>query len=117
MTPNEDTQSRRWARKFFTIWGGHSVSLLGSNLVQFALVWWLTSTTGSATVLATASLAGILPQVIIGPFAGALVDRWNRRLVMIVADALIALSTLVLIVLYMLGQMEIWHIYVVMFWR
>ncbi len=117
MTPNEDTQSRRWARKFFTIWGGQSVSLLGSNLVQFALVWWLTSTTGSATVLATASLAGILPQVIIGPFAGALVDRWNRRLVMIVADALIALSTLVLIVLYMLGQMEIWHIYVVMFWR
>ncbi len=117
MTTNEDTQSRRWARKFFTIWGGQSVSLLGSNLVQFALVWWLTSTTGSATVLATASLAGVLPQVLIGPFAGALVDRWNRRLVMIVADALIALSTLVLIVLYMLGQMEVWHIYVVMFWR
>ncbi len=117
MTTIEDTQSRRWARKFFTIWGGQSVSLLGSSLVQFALVWWLTSTTGSATVLATASLAGILPQVIVGPFAGALVDRWNRRLVMIVADALIALSTLGLIVLYMLGHMEVWHIYVVMFWR
>lgn len=117
MATQEDNQSRRWAHKFFTIWGGQSVSLLGSSLVQFALVWWLTSTTGSATVLATASLAAILPQVIVGPFAGALVDRWNRRLVMIVADALIALSTLALIAVYMSGGMEVWHIYVVMFWR
>jgi MFS transporter, DHA3 family, macrolide efflux protein len=117
MATLEASQSRRWAQKFFTIWGGQSVSLLGSSLVQFALVWWLTSTTGSATVLATASLAAILPQVIVGPFAGALVDRWNRRLVMIVADALIALSTLALIVVYMSGGMEVWHIYVVMFWR
>lgn len=117
MSTQRDVQARGWARKFFTIWGGQSVSLLGSNLVQFALVWWLTSTTGSATVLATASLVSILPQVVVGPFAGALVDRWNRRLVMIIADTLIALSTLLLIVLYMLGQMEVWHIYVVMFWR
>jgi DHA3 family macrolide efflux protein-like MFS transporter len=46
-------------------------------LVQFALVWWLTQTNGSATVLATASLVAILPQVFIGPFAGTLADRWN----------------------------------------
>lgn len=110
-------RSPHWARKFFTIWGGQSISLLGSGLVQFALVWWLTSTTGSATVLATASLAAVLPQVVIGPVAGALVDRWNRRAVMIVADTLIALSTVALIVLFLMGQMQVWHIYVVMFWR
>lgn len=110
-------RSTRWAASFFTIWGGQAFSLLGSMVVQFALVWWLTQTTGSATVLATAALAGILPQVVVGPFAGALVDRWNRRLVMIGADTLIALSTLGLIALYLLGLMQVWHIYAVMFMR
>ena len=110
-------QPRGWAAPFFTIWTGQAFSLLGSMVVQFALIWWLTQTTGSATVLATASLAGILPQVVIGPFAGALVDRWHRRLVMIAADTLIALTTLGLIALYLMGQMQAWHIYVVMFVR
>jgi MFS transporter, DHA3 family, macrolide efflux protein len=111
------TPARSWAPRFFTIWGGQAISLLGSMLVQFALVWWLTSSTGSATVLATATLAAVLPQVIIGPFAGALVDRWNRRLVMIVADSLIAVSTGVLIALSVTGQLQIWHVYAAMFWR
>jgi len=62
--------------------------------VQFALIWRLTQETGSATVLATASLVGLLPQVIMGPLAGALVDCWNRRVVMIVADILVAALTL-----------------------
>lgn len=107
----------RWASRFFAIWGGQAFSLFGSSLVQFALVWWLTQTTGSATVLAMATLAAILPQVVIGPFAGALVDRWNRRLVMIVSDSLIALITLGLIGLSVAGQMQVWHVYVVMFLR
>src|SRR5512137_606789 len=86
----------RWAAKFFTIWTGQAFSLVGSALVQFALVWWMTKTTGSATVLATATLVALLPQILLGPFVGALVDRWNRRLVMMVADGAIALATLVL---------------------
>lgn len=114
---NGQARGARWAVPFFTIWTGQAFSLLGSMVVQFALVWWLTQATGSATVLATAALVGILPQVVVGPFAGALVDRWNRRLVMIGADTLIALSTLALIALYLIGQMQVWHIYVVMFVR
>jgi len=51
------------------------------------MFWWLTSTTGSATVLATASLVGLLPQVFLMPIAGTFVDRWNRRVTMIVASA------------------------------
>lgn len=107
----------RWAPRFFTIWIGQAFSLFGSSLVQFALVWWLTQTTGSATVLAMATLAAVLPQVVIGPFAGALVDRWSRRLVMLAADGLIALTTLALIGLYAAGQMQVWHVYAVMFLR
>jgi DHA3 family macrolide efflux protein-like MFS transporter len=106
-----------WKTTFFPIWGGQAFSILGSQLVQFALIWHLTVKTGSATVLATASLVGMLPGVILGPFVGTLVDRWNRRLIMLLADSLIALATIGLAVLFALNAMEIWHIYAVMFIR
>jgi len=105
---------KNWAARFFTIWSGQAVSLFGSSLVHFALIWWLTQKTGSATVLAFASLAGMLPQVLFGPFAGALVDRWNRRWVMILADALIALATLILIYLFATDQAQAWHVYAIL---
>ena len=106
-----------WKGRFFTIWGGQALSLVGSALVQFALVWWLTVETGSATVLATASLVALLPQIFLAPFAGALVDRWQRRRVMIVADFSIALATLLLMILFALGVAAVWHIYVLLFVR
>jgi len=108
---------RSWKVPFFTIWGGQAFSILGSQLVQFALVWYLTVQTGSAIVLATASMAGMLPNVILGPFVGALVDRWNRRRIMIISDSLIALATVLLAVLFALGVVEIWHIYALLFIR
>lgn len=114
---NHSGTSRRWATPFFTIWTGQAFSLLGSQLVQFALIWWLTKTTGSATVLATASLAGLLPQVVLGPIIGTLVDRWNRRLTMILADSAIALATFGLALLFLSGRVEIWHVYLLMFIR
>ena len=106
-----------WARRFFTIWTGQAFSLLGSMLVQFALVWWLTDTTGSATVLALATLVGMLPQIFLTPVAGALIDRWNRRVVMMVADTVIALATLALVLLFWLDVVQVWHIFVILFVR
>jgi len=118
----EETTAARRAQPqsmvpFFTIWSAQAFSLLGSHLVQFALVWWLTMTTGSATVLAFATLVALLPQIFLSPFAGALVDRWNRRLVLIVADAGIALATVVLAVLYASGVVQVWHVYALMLIR
>jgi len=104
----------RWKAPFFTIWTGQQFSLVGSQLVQFALVWWLTKTTGSATVLATATMVAMLPQVLIGPFSGALIDRFSRRKVMIIADGSIALASAVLGYLYWAGTVEVWHIYLIM---
>lgn len=104
-------------RPFLVLWTGQAVSLLGSQLVQFALIWWLTQETGSATVLAMASLVGLLPQVVLGPFVGVLVDRWNRRLTMLLADSLVAAATLVLAYLFSTGAVEIWHIYLLLFVR
>jgi len=102
-----------WKARFFPIWAGQQLSLFGSAIAQFALVWWLTQETGSATVLATATLVAVLPQVIVGPFAGALIDRWNRRRVMIVADGTIALVSAVLAYLFWTGQIQVWHIFLV----
>lgn len=108
-----DGHPSSWKRRFFTIWTGQQISLFGSAVAQFALVWWLTKTTGSATVLATASLAAMLPQVVLGPFAGALIDRWNRRWVMAAADGAIALVSAGLALLFWTGQIQVWHIYLV----
>ena len=102
---------QHWAVRFFTIWTGQAFSLFGSALVQFALIWWLTQKTGSAVTLTMATLVGMLPQVFLGPFAGALVDRWDRRIIMIVADGSIALATLGLAALFATGQIQIWHVY------
>jgi DHA3 family macrolide efflux protein-like MFS transporter len=113
----EQTRQRRWQIPFFTTWVGQAVSLLGSMLVQFALVWWLTETTRSAMVLATATLMALLPGVFVAPFAGALVDRWNRRVVMIAVDAAIALVTVGLAYLFAVEAIHLWHIYAAMFIR
>jgi DHA3 family macrolide efflux protein-like MFS transporter len=106
-----------WAPKFFTIWTGQAFSLIGSALVQFALVWWMTKTSGSATVLATATLMALLPQILLGPFVGTLVDRWNRRLIMILADSAIAAATGVLILLFAAGIVQVWHVYLILLIR
>lgn len=107
----------QWMRKFIPIWSAQIFSLLGSGLVQFALVWWITQKTGSAALLATGTLVAVLPEVFLAPFAGALVDRWNRRKVMIFADAIIALFTLTLAILFAFDLVQVWHIFVVMFLR
>jgi MFS transporter, DHA3 family, macrolide efflux protein len=106
-----------WKLRFFSIWTGQAFSLLGSRVVQFALVWWLTKLTGSATVLATATLVGLLPEILLAPIAGAYVDRWQRRIVMIVADGLIALASLGLVYLFWIDAVQVWHVYVIMLVR
>lgn len=107
----------RWKTRFFTIWTGQSLSLIGSVAAQFALVWWVTKETGSATVLATASLVALAPSIALRPFIGVLVDRLSRKRVMILSDSFIALVSLWLAYLFWSGTMEIWHVYVVMLAR
>ena len=109
--------SKHWLRTFVIIWIGQAFSIFGSMLVQFALVWWLTQKTGSATILATASLVAYLPIVLLGPFAGAIVDRTNRKAVMIIADSMVALTTLALVIIAAYGNLAPWHIYLAMFFR
>jgi DHA3 family macrolide efflux protein-like MFS transporter len=105
---------KNWKSHFFTIWIGQQASLIGSTLAQFALVWWLTDTTGSATVLATATMVAMLPQILIGPFSGALIDRFSRRSIMILSDGTVAVSSMLLVYLFHTGDIAVWHIYLIM---
>lgn len=113
-TPKE---SKPWLLRFATIWFGQSFSMLGSHLVGFAFVWYLTEKTGSATVLTLGTLMQVLPSVVIGPFAGALVDRWNRKLVMVLFDSITALFTFFVALMFVFDRAQIWHILLVMFVR
>jgi DHA3 family macrolide efflux protein-like MFS transporter len=103
--------------RFWIIFSGQGFSLLGTRLVQFSLVWWLTNQSNSATVLATASLIALLPQIIVGPFAGVIVDRLDRRKIMIAADSMIALVIIGLAALFATYRVQVWHIYLAMFIR
>jgi MFS transporter, DHA3 family, macrolide efflux protein len=104
-------------RAFLIIWSGQAVSLFGSRLAQFALIWWLTKTTGSATVLTLATMVGLLPQVIFGPIIGVLVDRWSRRAILLVADSVVALATLVLGYLFWVGAASVPVVFAVLLVR
>ena len=106
--------SGNWQPRFWTIWLGQAFSLIGSSLTQFVLVWWITQTTNSATALATAGIAGLLPQAVLSPIGGAVADRYSRRLIMIVADAITALCMIVLVILFASDSIQLWHVYTLM---
>jgi len=97
-------------RSYLFFWSGQLVSLLGSSIAQFVIIWWITLETGSALYLSLASLLGFAPMVILTPFAGVLVDRWNRKALIGIVDFSQALVTVVLIFLFWLGNVSIWQV-------
>ncbi|MBW4598389.1 MAG: MFS transporter [Calothrix sp. FI2-JRJ7] len=98
-------------RVFIIIWFGQLVSLIGSNLTNFALGLWVYQHTGAITQFAFISLSMSVPLIVISPFAGALVDRWNHRDCMIFSDFSAGLNILAIALLLLIGRLEIWHIY------
>ena len=104
-------------KPFALLWSGQAISLLGTQITHFALTWWLTLETGSARVLVAAMLAGFLPQVVLGPLAGALIDRWSRHRILVLSDALTAAASLVLAVLFWTERAATWHVLAVLLIR
>ena len=97
---------------FTVIWFGQLVSLLGSAMTTFAISIWAWQETGQATALALAGFFGFGPTILLSPFAGAIVDRYNRKLVMMLSDLAAGISTIALLILYTSGNLQIWQIYV-----
>ena len=103
-----------WKRVFAIIWTGQFFSILTSSIVNFAIILWLSFETKSAEVLAFAAIAAMLPQSVLGLFAGIFVDRWKRKRVMIMADSFIAFCTLILAVLFYLDVAKLGHVYILL---
>lgn len=106
-----------WHKRFLIIWSGQGISIFTSSVIQMAIIWFVTGETGSAAVLSFLTLIGFLPQAVLGTFIGALIDRYNRKLIMIASDLFIALSSLTLVAAALVGEIPIWLIAAVLFVR
>mgnify|MGYP001211652444 CR=1 FL=1 len=106
-----------WKRIFGIIWTGQLISTLSSSIVGYAVVFWLSIETKSAGVLALATIAALLPQMITGPFSGVFVDRWDRKRTMILADIFIAACTLIMALMFLKNNVHISFIYLLLAMR
>src|SRR5437868_4601395 len=97
---------------FAFVWLGQVVSLMGSGLTAFALGVWVFQTTGSTMQYALMTICSRLPTILVAPIAGALIDRWDRRRAMLLSDVGAGLSILAIALLYIVGVLQIWHIYI-----
>ncbi len=104
--------TERWQRVSAAFLGGQAVSLLGSGLVQFAIIWYVTLEANSGTSMMIITLASFVPQLLVAPFSGVWADRYDRRWLIILADGGIALVTLAVAILFLLGYNSVWFIYV-----
>jgi MFS transporter, DHA3 family, macrolide efflux protein len=92
---------------------GQTVSILGSAMTWFAFTIWAWQKTGQPTTLSMVAFFAFLPTVLFTPLAGVFVDRWSRKLVMLLSDAATAVGTLVVLFLYLSSSLEIWHVYII----
>lgn len=109
--------SENWKKSFLKIYIGQAFSLLTSSAVQFSIIWWITVQTESALALTLASVVGLLPQAVIGLFAGVWIDRFNRKAIMIISDSTVALSSLVLFWAFSVGYNSMLLVYIILFIR
>ncbi|MBD2040613.1 MFS transporter [Microcoleus sp. FACHB-672] len=100
-------------RTFLTIWSGQTASLIGSKMSRFSLTIWMWEITEQTTALALFAFFTQIPRILIAPFAGIIVDRYNRKLLMIAGDTVAGISTIAILFLYLTHNLQIWHLYVV----
>lgn len=98
-------------RPFLLLWSTQSLSALGSGMTSFALVIWAFEQSGSALSTSLLSIASYAPYVLLSIFAGALSDRWNKKVTMLVCDTLAACTTAAVLVLLLTGNPAVWHLY------
>jgi len=106
-----DHIKRNKLRDFYILWSTQSLSQLGSGITAFALTVWLYDKTGSSLSTAALRICSYLPYVLMSIFAGALTDRWNKKLTMLVCDTLAALTTITVFILYKTDSLAVWHLY------
>ncbi len=108
-----DLISQKWLKKTAAFLTGQTISMFGSSLVQFAIIWYIAKTTNSGSTVAISTICAFLPQVFISLFAGVWADRYNRKFLVIIADASIAISTLILAIFMINGYEKLWMIFLI----
>ncbi|MGX6443719.1 MFS transporter [Neobacillus sp. K501] len=106
------TNEQAWKRNIILFLGSQTISLFGSALVQYAIMWYITLNTQSGVMMTISIVCGFVPTFFLSPFAGVWADRYNRKILIILADALIAVSTLILAILFLMGYEALWLLFV-----
>ena len=106
--------SNNWNRNIVLFLTSQTISLLGSSLVQYAIIWYITMTTQSGIMMTISIICGFVPTFFLSPFAGVWADRYNRKVLIMVSDSLIALATLIMAILFMAGYDSMWLLFVVL---
>jgi DHA3 family macrolide efflux protein-like MFS transporter len=97
---------------FTIVWLGQIISVLASSMTGFGLTIWMYQQTKSATAMGMMQVAFITPFLLLSPIAGVMVDRHNRKLMMMVSDLVAGLSTIALLILFATGHMQFWFLYI-----
>ncbi len=102
---------KNWKKNIILFLGSQTISLFGSMLVQYAITWYITLKTQSGVMMTISIICGFLPTFFLSPFAGVWADRYNRKILIILSDSLIAISTLILAILFFMGYDSVWLIF------
>jgi DHA3 family macrolide efflux protein-like MFS transporter len=113
MSESNEIKQVNWVRDVIIFLTSQGISLFGSSIVQYAIMWYITIETGSGLMLTLYMVCGFLPTFLLSPFAGVWADRYNRKLLIMLADGGIALATLILVYFYSIGYQEIWMLLIV----
>ena len=110
----EEPISKKTFGGFLWLFFTQYISLIGSQLVSFSVIWYLTQETESSFILSMATMANMIPIILVGPFAGVIADRRSKNRILLISDAAQAIATLALILLFFFGLFQIWQILVLM---
>jgi MFS transporter, DHA3 family, macrolide efflux protein len=104
-------EMNHWKRNTILFLGSQTISLFGSALVQYAIMWYITLNTQSGVMMTISIICGFVPTFFLSPFAGVWADRYNRKMLIILSDSLIAISTLILAILFLMGYESLWLLF------
>lgn len=109
---NNNEQYKNWKKNIILFLTSQSISLFGSSLVQYAIIWYITLTTKSGIMMTISTICGFLPQLLISFFGGVWADRYNKKYIIIIADVCIAISTLIVAIFFIAGIESIWMLFI-----
>lgn len=113
MSETEDAQKIHWKRNIILFLSSQTLSLFGSALVQYAIMWHITLTTQSGIMMTLYIICGFIPTFLLSPFAGVWADRFNRKSLIMIADSMIAVVTLMLAITFMVGYQAVWLLFII----